>query len=162
PWPADAPGLADVSFPRREGRTLSGTAVSVSCLLLGLSGLGRWRLSIAGLYSHPYLFILAPALVLLGWRLVARFPARVAAAVVPFFALFVLSCLRDEKGFATIVRITSSVLTVFAAAVLVRTRKDFTGAVAAMSVSVAALGLQALVTQDYGVQGLEVGDVGNK
>ncbi len=161
---AATPSSLELSKAVPSNVTLSGGVLFVTCLLMFGSGFKAFRPEIAGLLVHPFLF---PIIIVSPFLLVGRlrtFPPKILMALTIFFGLYVLATLGGGlRGAASeIVKIATTLVTMVAIALLIRSRGDFIAGVVGLSAAAGLMGMYGINALSDPSQGGSALDVGNK
>lgn len=143
-------------FWQRMERTVNHLKVSpsgkwafVASLLLIMSISAGYRLSIAGLLVHPYLFLL-PIAILLNKSNILGVPAKVLNPLILFFVIFSLASLRNASPFSEIFKVMASLLTFLFFATSIKTEMDFRTTCWGFILCGLAIGIRGFLISDAG------------
>jgi len=123
-----------------------------STLLVAAATLRELRLEIGGLFVplHVVPILFAAPLV---FRSIERIPQALRTSMIVFLVLFSIAVLRYGEAFGDMVKMITSVVTIFAIALMVRTRRDFVYATVGLCVAL-------LIANANGIRGGFVDYVG--
>lgn len=132
-------------------------------LMIAATTVRALRLEIGGLFVplHVIPILLATPIIVL--PSLKRFPREVGQALVAFLLLFSVAVLRYGERFGDLIKMATSVLTIVAVALMVRSRRDFSLATLGLCVSLLianANGFRGGYTEYIGYRPL--GDIANK
>lgn len=134
----------------------------VTCLLVAASTIRALRIELGGLLIplHVLPVLLAmPSIVIPSF---ARIPASVRTTLLIFLGLFAFSVLRYGESFGDMVKMAASVATIFAVALMVKSRDDFVKGTIALSISILIANINGLRGGYVYQVGYRAADVGNK
>jgi O-antigen ligase len=142
--------------------TITGRVLFVCCLLVFFSANADWRIPVAGRQMHAYLVLLAP----LGFYI---FPERfkvLSQAPLFYFSSFLvlvlISMVTGTLSGSEIIKIIGSLVTLYAAAMAVKTKEDCILALIGLSVAVSLIVLTNSFTQEAAYKGIKFVAAGNK
>lgn len=143
--------------------TGSGVLLFVTSLLLAASAFKALRVEIAGLQVHLYLFPLVPFFLLAGVQRLGRVPRRAIVGGLVFLAMFSIASMRGQGALGEIMKLAASLLTLIAAATLVRSRADFLATTLGMAAAVGIMALHGFATSTGSLEGINpLSEVSNK
>ncbi len=154
-----SPQAPRVYATRRGGNWL----LTMTCLLVAAATIGQLRVEVGGLFVPLFVvpvLLAIPTIVMPSW---SQFPRRVRTALLVFFFLFAFSVLRYGESFGDLIKMGSSVMTIFAVALMVRRREDFVRGTQALCVSLLVANVNGLRGGFVEYEGYRpLGDIANK
>jgi hypothetical protein len=128
--------------------TMNGwTLFFIGLSLIG-SGFSRFRVVIAGLMVHPYLFIVALFFPLLAISRLALIPTRFLLQLFLFAAIYFIASFQGGVQIGGATKLLASVITILTIAMLVRTWGDLTMGVLGMSIGVGVLAFLGVSSEE--------------
>jgi O-antigen ligase len=134
---------ADAQQTERQGLTFSGVALAMCALSLGASTFPMLRPRLGELLLHPvHLFVPIVFLATAPKRL-RLMPVKVSLAILACVLMFCVAALTAKGGWGPSLKITASALTIFTAAIAIRTEADFRAAVVCVVLAAVASSMRA-------------------
>lgn len=155
--PVARAGPASLAAPTAEtgGLTWSGALLLLVTLALPLSAWTRFRVEVGALQAHPYLLALLPLFVFCLFFRVQRFPALALAALTTFAGVFAFSAIGSGGGVGETVKLGASLVTLFTAALAIRSDADFRWVTLSLLGGVAWLTILGLIRREGSFVGVD-------
>jgi hypothetical protein len=149
-----APPAAAAALP--SGLTGYGAMLFIICLLLGGSGIERFRETLSsiansqsvGMSVHPYLLVVVLVFPFIFLQRITIVPRQFVAAFGIYCSLTYVSTFYGGVAPQELIKISATILTIVTTALLVRTREDFLAGVAGVCLAVGVLAVLGLETAE--------------